>query len=334
MPVQEKILIVRVGLGGDLVMITPAMRLLLDAFPGAEFHLLSTGEGRRVMGDFSEQITKTWLYHRRFPQTLLLQRKLKSSFQKEGYTRIYVFEHRSLYRSWLEDLAPDFHGLDNQPNTGHFSQQCLSLVDKSLTNLGKDIPPHGWISLPYTEKGLNEARSLLGEHVLQTSTKLVGLHPTFSGSSFSFFKDRKGARHRTWPTAHFAMLGRLLKIQAAEKGIDLAVVIDALPEERPIIDPLIAQSDNSIILMTSAPDFQRYKGYLKTLDLLVTPNTGPMHFASALGTKVLGLFSGWSADDCGPYVPANQYEVLHTDDEKGLAGITAEMVADAVWRNL
>lgn len=334
MPIQEKILIVRVGLGGDLVMITPAMRLLLDAFPTAEFHLLTTGEGRRVMGGFSEQITQTWLYHRRFPQRLLLQRKLKSSFQQEGYTRIYVFEHRSLYRSWLQDLAPDFHGLDTQATDGHFSEQCLNLVDDSLKNMGKDIPHHGWISLPYTETGLSKARTVLDEHGIKSSTRLVGLHPTFSGSSFSFFKDRKGARHRTWPGSNFAQLARLLKSQAADKGIDLAVVIDALPEERPFIDPLIAQSDGSIVLMTSPPDFQRYKGYLKTLDLLVSPNTGPMHFSAALGTKVLGLFSGWSPEDCGPYVPADQYEVLHTDHEQGLAAIKAETVAEAVWRML
>ncbi len=329
MPPKEKILIVRVGLGGDLVMITPALGILLKTFPTAEFHLLTTTEGRRVIGGFSDRITQTWLYHRRFPQTLLLQRKLKASFRQEGYSRIYVFEHRSLYRSWLQDLTPNFHGLDDQPAEGHFSLQCLHLVDGS---------PHSWISLPITEDAVSKARALLDEHGLPQTTRLVGLHPTFSGSSSSLFKDRKGEKHRTWPGAHFASLARILKKQAEEKGVRLAVVIDALPEERPFIDPIVAASEGSIILMTSPPDFQRYKGYLKTLDVLVSPNTGPMHFAAALGTNVVGLFSGWSAEDCGPYVPKEKFEVLEADNtnhpELGLAAIKPELVAEAVWRNL
>jgi ADP-heptose:LPS heptosyltransferase len=34
---------------------------------------------------------------------------------------------------------------------------------------------------------------------------------------------------------------------------------------------------------------------LERLAVLVTPNTGPMHFAAAVGTKVVALFSGWRA---------------------------------------
>ncbi len=327
---KEKILIVRVGLGGDLVMITPALRVLLDTFPAAEFHLLTTAEGRRVLHGFSDRITQTWLYHRRFPQTLWLQRKLKAAFRQESFTRIYVFENRGLYRSWLQDLTPAFYGLDQQSNEGHFSRQCLDLVGGGSE--------HPWISLPVTDDGVRQARALLNDNGLTESTKLVGLHPTFSGSSFSLFKDRKGEKHRTWPGTHFASLAKILKSQAAEQGISLAMVIDALPEERPFIDPIVNASEGSIVLMTSPPNFQRYKGYLKTLDVLVSPNTGPMHFAAALGTNVVGLFSGWSVEDCGPYVPTEKFEVLEAgqtnDPDQGLAAIQPEKVAEAVWRSL
>ena len=57
----EKILIVRIGLGGDLVMITPALNGLLAAFPKAEFHLLTSSEGQRVMKGYDRRITRFWL---------------------------------------------------------------------------------------------------------------------------------------------------------------------------------------------------------------------------------------------------------------------------------
>jgi len=333
---KEKILVVRVGLGGDLVMVTPALKAMLAAFPDAEFHLLTTGEGRRVLSGFSDRITQTFLYHRRFFTTQLLQYKLKKSLKLAGYTRIYVFETRSFYRSWLQDLAPNFYSLDNHTTLGHYCEKCLEMVAGSLAPADAGLMPRPWISLPVTEAGLNKAKAQLLENGLDQSTKLVGFHPTFSGSSLSIFRDRKGIKHRTWPRENFAALAKLLQAQAKQKGISLAVVIDALPEERPLIEPLLAESEGSIILMTSPPDFQRFKGYLQLLDVLVSPNTGPMHFAAALGTHVVSLFSQWAVDDCGPFVPAERFEVLearHTSQPGlGLAAIDPQKVADAVWR--
>jgi ADP-heptose:LPS heptosyltransferase len=335
---KEKILVVRVGLGGDLVMITPALRVLLDAFPQAEFHLLTTGEGRRVLGGFSDRITQTFLYHRRFLRTQLLQRKLKKTFKPEGYSRIYVFEKRGFYRSWLQDLAPDFHGMDNETTIGHYSERCMQLVENSLDKKTANSPARPWISLPVTDAGVENARAQLAENGIDSTTKLVGLHPTFSGSSRSLFRDRNGEKHRTWPRENFATLARILHTQAAEKGVDLAVVIDALPEERPFIEPIVASSEGGIILMTSPPDFQRFKGYLQALDVLVSPNTGPMHFAAALGTHLVSLFSDWAVDDCGPFVPPERFvalEARNTENPgRGLAAIEPRQVADAVWRIL
>ena len=39
-----------------------------------------------------------------------------------------------------------------------------------------------------------------------------------------------------WPEASFARLAELLRGGAAERGLKLAVVIDALPEDRPLVE--------------------------------------------------------------------------------------------------
>ena len=43
-----RILAVRAGRGGDLVMLTPALRLLLDAFPEAELDLWTSADLREA----------------------------------------------------------------------------------------------------------------------------------------------------------------------------------------------------------------------------------------------------------------------------------------------
>ena len=330
----EKILIVRVGLGGDLVMITPALNGLLAAFPRAEFHLLTSSEGQRVMKGYDRRITRFWQYHRRFPKRLLLERSLLRELKSENYSRVYVFETRPFYRKWLRVIAPDLYGLDSNKSGGHYCNHCMDVVDSSL-----DTPiDRGWVTLPVTDEGAAKADGLLSANGIDSDTLLIGLHPTFSGSSFGFFRDQKGRRHREWPQENFAQLARLLQDKLKHHERKLALLIDALPEDRSIVEHIVRQSENSITMLCEPPDFQRYKGLLKRLDLLVAPNTGPMHFAAGLGTRVVGLFSDWAVEDCGPFIPATQFEVLEasktTNPELGLVAITPEHVSEAVCRVL
>jgi ADP-heptose:LPS heptosyltransferase len=327
---NAKILVVRVGHAGDLVMITPALAGLLEGFPDAEIHVLTSREGRRVMADYHPRLTRTWLYDRRFPQRLWREPKLARDLQDQGYTRVYLFETNPQYRRWLHAVAPEFRAIEPTTADAHFSERCLAVVTESLAV----PPPKRWIELPVTEAGLAAARALLAAHGVNPDDHLVGLHPTFSGSSLSLLGNR-GKRHRHWPATSFAQLACLLQGEANKRGLPLRIIIDALPDERALIEPIVRQSAGAVTVITAAPDFARYKAMLRCMDVLVTPNTGPMHIAAAVGTPVVALFSGWSADDCGPYVPADRYVTLSAEDtaqpEHGLAAITPQQVVTPVF---
>ncbi|MGD9547848.1 MAG: glycosyltransferase family 9 protein [Candidatus Krumholzibacteriia bacterium] len=328
---RPKILIVRVGRAGDLIMITPAVRSLLEAFPAAEFHLLTGAEGNRVMRGFDPRLTKTWIYSRRFPRSWILKGPLKRAFLREGYDRIYIFEAKPMYRRWLADAAPECHGFPSTVADSHYCERCLRVVDASLPGAAA----RGWVDLPVTAEGRAKARALLEENGVDPDGLVVGLHPTFSGSRLPFFRDREGMRHRHWPQESFGRLAVLLREQARKEGRDLAVVIDALPEEKPIVEPVVAAAGGAATLLCAPPDFQRYKGLLAGLSVLVTPNTGPMHIAAAVNTPLVALFSRWSAADCGPFMDPARYTVLRSEDTphpgRGLAAITPETAAAAVW---
>jgi len=328
----EKILLVRVGLGGDLIMITPAVDALLSAYPDAEFHLLTTGQGRRTMSGFSDRITKTFLYSRRFPQRLFLERDLSRQFQAENYSQIFIFESKPHYSKWLKSLAPRVHVVAGSSETCHYCRTCLDIVAAAT---GESVSSN-WVRLPVTKEGQEKARQLLTENRVDPGAKLVGLHPTFSGTRLPFFRNRHGSKHRMWPGQSFAQLAKLLKDQA--QGQELTLVIDALPEEAKFVQPIVDSSEGAITLLAAPPDFQRYKGLLSLLDLLITPNTGPMHMAAALDTPVVALFSNWSPKDCGPYMEPERYRVLRAEEtahpERGLAAIEPEIVAESAIRLL
>ena len=326
----EKILVVRVGRAGDMVMITPALNALLQAFPEAEMHLMTTNEGRRVMKGYHPRLTRTWLYHRKFLQNLWLKWKLVRELRGQHYTSVYVFESNPHYHRLLAGTAPAIYQINDRTSGVHFCNRCLELVAHST---GKPVGKE-WVTLPVSDDGLARARALLAKHGVEADTLLVGFHPTFAGSSLPVFQDRKGMRHRVWPQESFARLARQLHEKAQAMHLSLRIVIDALPEERALVEPIVSQSGGVVTLLTEPPDFERYKGVLRCLDVLVTPNTGPMHIAAAVGTRVVALFSGWSIDECGPFVPAEQFRTLRAEDnddeERGLAAIPPTKVVEAV----
>jgi ADP-heptose:LPS heptosyltransferase len=327
----KKILVVRVGRAGDMVMITPALNALLQAFPEAEVHLMTSREGRRVMRGYHPHLIRTWLYHRRFPQNLWLKWRLVRELRDQHYMRVYVFEANPHYHRLLAGTAPAVYRIDDRTSGVHYCNRCLELVARSTaTPIGK-----GWVTLPVSDDGLARARTLLAKRGIGSDTLLVGLHPTFSGSSLPVFQDHKGTRHRVWPQESFARLARQLHEKAQAMRLPLRIVIDALPEERALAEPIVSQSGGVVTLLTEPPDFERYKGVLQCLDVMVTPNTGPMHIAAAVGTRVVALFSGWSIDECGPFVPAERFRTLRAEDnddeERGLAAIPPTKVVETVF---
>jgi ADP-heptose:LPS heptosyltransferase len=322
-----RVLVVRVGRGGDLVMLTPALRLLLDAFPAAQVDLWTGAEGPRFLSGFDPRLARFWVDPRRFPQALFVRARPARELRDQSYDRIYVFETHTRYASLLRGAAPALHALPAR-ETGpvrHFSDRCLDLVESTLpTPL-----PRPWASLPVTEGARATADAYLAAHGLSGAETLVGLHLTFSESARGIFAGRRGREHRAWSMDEAAKLAH----QLAGLGNGVRPVIDVLPEERAMLAPFLERAGDAVTLLSGPPDFERYKALLARLALLVSPNTGPMHVAAAVGTKVVALFSSWDPADCGPFVPPARVRILRAEDtphpERGLAAIGADQVFEA-----
>src|SRR5512141_2608703 len=115
-----RILAVRVGRGGDLVMITPALRMLLEAFPRAELHLVTTEEGPRVLRGFDPRLTRFLPYHRRIPGSWIRGPRLRAALRRTGYDRVYVFESLPHYRDLVAGVAPEIHFLGRHGAGSHY----------------------------------------------------------------------------------------------------------------------------------------------------------------------------------------------------------------------
>ena len=72
---------------------------------------------------------------------------------------------------------------------------------------------------------------------------------------------------------------------------------------------------------------------IKRSDVLLTPDSGPMHMASALGTKIVAFFSMKDPGDCGPYMDQSKFIILRSEDTthpgKGINAIDIDTVYSA-----
>jgi ADP-heptose:LPS heptosyltransferase len=264
------------------------------------------------------------LYHRRFPGTWLLRPRLVRELRRENYDRAYVFESHPHYRELVAEVAPAIHELANPAGSAHYSARCMDAVGPTLPR----PMPHGWVTLPVTEAGRSAAAAYLSDHGLHEDDWLVGLHLTFSESSRGPFGSGRGRKHREWSVAAGAELAKRLYDYGSSQGVAIRPVLDVLPQERKMAEAFGERVGEAVTVLCGPPEFERYKAVLQRLRLLVAPNTGPMHVAAAVGTPVVALFSGWSPEDCGPFVPPGRAITLRAEDtpqpELGLSAISAE----------
>jgi ADP-heptose:LPS heptosyltransferase len=323
-----KILVVRVGKAGDMVMITPALRALLRLHPRHEFHLLTSPDGRRVLRGFDARITRVFICPTGILNEILHHRRIVRELKAESYEHVFVFEGDLRYHNLIGLTGAPASLLRRDPSL-HYSECCLSLVRHPMGLPAQDT----WIELPVTDEGRNRSTAYLREHGIGDNDVVVGFHATSSSNSAGFFRGRKRRLHRTWPAACFARLAGLLHEHAAAKGLHLRILMDVLPNEIRLVEPIVRMSAGRVSVVSAPPDFERYKAVLQRMALLVTPDTGPMHIAAAVGTPVVALFSGKAPEDCGPFVPAEKYTVLRAENsaqpELGLAAINPEIVLQA-----
>lgn len=330
----SKILVVRVGRAGDMVMITPALNALLAAFPADELHVMTTDDGERVLSGFHPRLTHTFVYSRRFLRNRLARRRLARELATHQYKRIYLFETHPHYQQLLAEAGTPVFPIWNLAPDVHFSRRCLDAVQRSIETPIAD----GWVHLPVTEQGRERARKLLSEHGIGEGTCVVGFHPTSSPLKHPLMRGKRDRLHKVWPTDSFATLAALLAQHAEARGLDLRIVIDLLPREHALGEEIREKSGGTVTLLTAPADFERYKALTQRMSLMVTANTGPMHIAAAVGTPLVALFSGWSVLDCGPFMPADCYTTLCAEDmlnpERGLAAIAPQLAFDACVKHL
>ena len=192
---------------------------------------------------------------------------LAKSPRKVGYDRTRELSYLALTER-VKPFDPEAHAVNRYLNLAHY--------------LG--APP----ALPVFRLGLDAGVDISALIPEEADRPLVVLHP--------------GARwaSKLWPPASWANLAEWFHAQ----GFQVAVTGSAA--DRELVAAIVRQSGAPLLNLAGRTSLAELAAVLRRARLAVTTDTGAMHLAAALGTKVVALFGPTAPWRTGPFGPGHQ----------------------------
>ena len=314
-----RILVIRSYRLGDLVQITPFLAALRRHHPGAAIHMLTEEHFTQVLADHPaiaqiHALPKTRILAKygnspeHLPQQISALGALIGRLRKNRFDWV-INRQAAPLESVIAGLCggkqisgPHYSLASDRiiqdPVTAAFAQTIrndrrngtTNVVDHSFHVAGIPIADDR-LHLPVNARARRQVNRMLKEKLRRRDALLIGIQ---GGAS-------QAARHGD-PSQILGAAELLLR----DPRIHLLTFGSRY--ERQVGDALAAGlSDRSrLIRLEGQTPWQLLKAYLAACDLLITPDTGPMHVAAAVGTRVVGLF--WESAhpvETGPYGPGH-----------------------------
>jgi len=333
-PSPLRLLIVMPSWVGDIVMATPTVRRLRDAYPGIFIGgLVRPGMDQLLSGNtlFDElhittqhgvmatKKTANKIRPRQYDTALLLTNSFSTALttrlafipRRIGYNRDSravlltdpIAPPRNADKSWKLTPAVDYywnlasHLLDQDP---------IDWTIHTLTNcqdMPLALPSDAFMELGFTDADQSKATDILNCAHIDGHTKYAILNP--GGNNHA----------KRWPADRFAKLADHLSVKH-----NLAVLINGSPAESELCEEIITLTQSNPV---SLPALGNTLGALKPIiagaTIMITNDTGPRHIAAAFGTPLITLFGPtdprWTTIPTKPMPDGSPSEIIIVADD-------------------
>ncbi len=330
-----KILAVRVGRVGDTVMMTPALTALLQYYPDAEITLLVSPVGKALLKDFHHNIRDIWTWNRSgLIKPVIDKNNILKKLGQTPFDKIICFDTSPRIGGLFENIKTDFKQYKGSAELKHCAKAYLDFVAEACDKPVVD----SYNYLPVKDEDRNSVNEELQKHGISKTDRLLMIHPTFSGYSRFGIRKRHAKLRKLWSPQNYGALVKKIVSSHSNTATPVKAFMVLLPDEISYGEKIVKESGNNILLLKSESSFERYKAMIARANVLLTPDSGPMHMASALGTQVVAFFSMKDPGDCGPYMTPEKFIILRSENtahpEKGIAAIDVDSVYNACTKLL
>ncbi|MGE8221037.1 MAG: glycosyltransferase family 9 protein [Stenotrophomonas acidaminiphila] len=288
-PASSPLCLLRLSALGDVTHVVPLVRTLQQARPGVELHWVIDKAGHRLLEglpgvafhvyDKKSGLAGMRALRRELPATgfaALLQMQVAfranvlSAFiparRRIGYDRA---RSKDLHGLFINERIPDRPGIHVLDAIGSFCEP-LGLKQTAVSwDLATPADAHDWARAQWDDDG----------------RPVLMISPCSSHV------------RRNWHADRYAALGD----HAAARDWRVVLCGGRSELERHTADAILAAMRAPALDLVGRDTLKQLPALLARARLLVTPDSGPMHIANAVGTKVLGLHAASNPARSGPY---------------------------------
>jgi heptosyltransferase I len=282
------ICLLRTSAIGDVTHVVPLVRTLQHAWPQASLTWIVGKLERKLVGDLPSVEFVTFdknagwagmrevsaaLRDRHFDALLQMQVAMRSNILSLGIKaqRRIGYDHAR---------AKDLHGLViNERIPARTGEHVLDAIGSFCEPLGLKQTTVRWdIPIP------DDAHAWATEHLPGDQPTLL-VSPTSSHSL------------RNWLPGRYAAV----MDHAASHNWRVVLIGGPSANERTMADAVLAACRHAPLDLTGKDTLKKLMAMFCRAQLLLTPDSGPMHMANATGMKVLGLHAASNPNRSGPY---------------------------------
>ena len=288
MTAPDSICLLRTSAIGDVTHVVPLIRTLQQVWPQTSLTWIVGKLERKLVGDLPDVEFVTFdksagwagmrevhkaLRGQRFDALLQMQVAMRSNLLSLGIKA----KQRIGYDT---ARSKDLHGLViNRRIPARSGEHVLDALGSFIEPMGLKQTQVRWdIPVP------DEAHAWAAE-ALPGDTPTLLVSPTSSHAL------------RNWRPERYAAA----MDHAASRGWRVVLIGGPSPGERAMADAVLAACQRAPLDLTGKDTLKRLMALLTRAQLVLTPDSGPMHMANAVGTKVLGLHAASNPDRSGPY---------------------------------
>ncbi|HEL3817979.1 TPA: glycosyltransferase family 9 protein [Stenotrophomonas maltophilia] len=269
---------------------------LLDGLPGVTFHAYDKKSGMAGVKELRRQLPPG-----RFEALLQMQvafrANLLSAFipaeRRIGYDRS---RSKDLHGLFINERIPDRPGIHVLDAIGSFCEPLGLRQTEVSWDLAVPQSAYEWAAAQWQDDG----------------RPVLMISPCSSHVRRNWYADRYAA----------------VANHAAQRGWRVVLCGGRSELERSMADAIQAQLHTPALDLVGKDTLKQLPALLARANLVMTPDSGPMHIANAMGAKVLGLHAASNPNRSGPYSD-RRYCVDRYDD--AARKYLAKQAADLKW---
>ncbi|HEY5971378.1 MAG TPA: glycosyltransferase family 9 protein [Pseudoxanthomonas sp.] len=287
--IPPSLCLLRLSALGDVTHVVPLVRTLQRAWPQTRLHWVIDKAGHKLLEGLDGVVFHT--YDKK--SGLAGMRALRAELPANGFDALLQMQV-ALRANVLSGFIParrrigydrarskDLHGLFvNERIPDHPGIHVLDAIGSFCEPLGLEQTQVAW-NLPVP----GAARKWAQAQWADDGTPTLMISPCSSHVRRNWYPDRYAA----------------VADHAAAKGWRIVLCGGRSELERDTTDAIVAAMRAPALDLVGKDTLKQLPALLERADLVMTPDSGPMHIANAMGSKVLGLHAPSNPARSGPY---------------------------------